>query len=174
MANEPINADSGNPQLQSSLNFTKTRTDKLAVVIINALGSMTFLLACILIFSIWICWNIKLIPGAKPFDPFPFPILEMAVSIFAIILSISVLINQNRQGRFEKIRQQVEFEVNVRAESEITKVLHMLHEIHQKLGLNSIEDQELEKMKEQTDINEIHQTVDEKQNRADSSASNNQ
>jgi len=174
MANKPINVDSGDPQLQSSLNFTKTRTDKLAVFIINVLGSMAFLLICILIFGIWICWNVKLIPGLKPFDPFPFSTLEMAVSIFAIILSISVLINQNRQGRIEKIRQQVEFEVNVRAESEITKVLHMLHEIHQKLGLNSIEDQELEKMKEQTDINKIHQTVDGKQNSADSAASNNQ
>jgi uncharacterized membrane protein len=174
MAKEPINADAGDPQLQSSLNFTRTRTDKLAVFIINALGSMTFLLVCILIFGIWICWNVKLIPGLKPFDPFPFSTLEMAVSIFAIILSISVLINQNRQGRIEKIRQQVEFEVNVRAESEITKVLHMLHEIHQKLGLNSIEDQELEKMKEQTDINEIHQSVDSKQNSADSATSDKQ
>ncbi|MBB6107586.1 DUF1003 domain-containing protein [Mucilaginibacter lappiensis] len=174
MANEPINADSGDLQLQSSLNFTKTRTDKLAVFIINALGSMIFLMVCILIFGIWICWNVKLIPGLKPFDPFPFSTLEMAVSIFAIILSISVLINQNRQGRIEKIRQQVEFEVNVRAESEITKVLHMLHEIHQKLGLNSIEDLDLEKMKEQTDINKIHQSIDEKQNNADSTTSNNQ
>ena len=48
----------------------------------------------------------------------------------------------------DKIRQQVDFEVNVRAEHEITKVLNMLHEVHQKLGLNSDTDTELEEMKE--------------------------
>lgn len=158
----------GDPQLQSALNFTKTRTDQTAVVIINALGSITFLLICIAFFVGWICWNSRLLPGLKPFDPFPFSTLEMAVSIFAIILSISVLINQNRQGRIEKIRQQVEFEVNVRAESEITKILQMLHEVHTKLGISSQEDRELEKMKQQTDIDQIQQTVDEKQKQAKS------
>src|ERR1700761_9111698 len=124
------NASSENEQLKSSLNFTKTRTDKLAVFIINLFGSITFLLACLLFLAIWISWNTHLIPGVRPFDPFPFSTLEMAVSIFAIILSISVLINQNRQGRIEKIREQVEFEINVRAESEVTKVLNMLHDLH--------------------------------------------
>lgn len=97
--------------------------------------------------------------------------LKWLSPFFAIILSISVLINQNRQGRIEKIRQQVEFEVNVRAESEITKMLQMLDEVHIKLGINTSEDQDLEKMKQQTDLSEIHQTIDEKQKDAESPAS---
>jgi len=86
--------------------------------------------------------------------------MQMVVSVFAIILSVTVLINQNRQGSMDKTRQQIDFEVNVRAEHEVTKVLNMLHEIHQKLGLNSEEDKELEKMKETTDIEQIHKTLD--------------
>lgn len=164
----PNQENPADPQLQSALNFTNTRTDQTAVVIINALGSITFLRICIAFFAGWICWNSRLLPGLKPFDPFPFSTLEMAVSIFAIILSISVLINQNRQGRIEKIRQQVEFEVNVRAESEITKILQMLHQVHTKLGISTQEDRELEKMKRQTDIDEIQQTVDKKQKEAKS------
>jgi uncharacterized membrane protein len=74
-----------------------------------------------------------------------------------------VLINQNRQGHMDKVRQQVEFEVNVRAESEITMVLNMLHEIHQKLGLKTEEDKELQEMKARTDVKQIHQTIDEEQ-----------
>jgi uncharacterized membrane protein len=148
--------------LKSSLNFQKTKTDHLAVFITGVLGSMGFLVGCILVFLVWICWNINLLPFLKPFDQFPFPILQMAVSIFAIILSVAVLISQNRQGRMDKISRQVEFEVNVRAESEVTKVLNMLHDIHQKLGLDSKEDKELEQMKEQTDISQIYQTVDDR------------
>lgn len=46
----------------------------------------------------------------------------------------------------ENIRQQVEFEVNIHAEKEITKVLEMLHDIHKKLGIQNTEDTELENM----------------------------
>jgi len=151
-------AGSSNPELKSSLEFTKTRTDQATILLIEVFGTVTFLVCCIIFFVVWICWNVHLSP-LKPFDPFPFPILQMTVSVFAIILSVSVLINQNRQGKIEKVSQQIEFEVNVRAESEITKVLTMLHEIHQKMGLNSESDKELEEMKEATDIQQIQQTI---------------
>lgn len=150
--------------LKSSLDFTKTWSDQIAVGVINALGSMAFLIGCLIFFLIWISWNSRWL-GLKPFDPFPFPILEMMVSLFAIILSVSVLINQKRQGRIEKIRQQVEFEVNIKAEDEITKVLIMLHEIHQKLGISSESDAELEEMKKSTDLKKLQQTIDEKETR---------
>ena len=152
--------NNGGEELKSSLEFEKTRIDKFAVFIAKLLGSIGFLVGCIIFFILWITLNLKTTNIIKPFDPFPFPVLEMMVSIFAIILSVSVLINQNRQSRIEKTRQQVEFEVNVRAESEITKVLSMLHEIHQKLGLNTGEDQELEKMKKTTDVKQIHKSLD--------------
>lgn len=147
-------------QLKSSLDFTKTNADKFAVFLVEVLGSIKFLLLCMVLFVIWICWNLNFYPVLKPFDPFPFPILEMGVSLFAIILSVSVLINQNRQGRIEKIQKQVEFEVNVRAEGEVTKMLNMLHEIHHKLGLSAATDKELEEMKAPTDLEQIHQCID--------------
>jgi len=147
--------------LKSSLDFTKTPTDKFAIFTTNVLGSMAFLLGSLAFFTAWIIYNL-VVPNS--FDRFPFPILEMVVSLFAIILSVTVLINQNRQGHMDKTRQQVEFEVNVRAEHEITKVLNMLHEIHHKLGLKSgDDDKELQEMKETTDVKQIHQTIDEEQ-----------
>ena len=143
-------------ELKSSLEFTTTRIDNFAVFTTNVLGSMAFLISCLTFFCVWITWNVAV---AKPFDHFPFPVLEMIVSLFAIILSVTVLINQNRQGRMDKIRQRIEFEINVRAENEITMVLNMLHEIHQKLGLKTESDQELELMKEVTDVKQIHQAI---------------
>lgn len=152
--------DGNKLKLKSTLDFTKTWTDHFAVAIIHILGSIKFLIGCILFFILWICWNLNFIAPLKPFDAFPFPLLEMVVALFAIILSVSVLINQNRQGRMEKIRQQIEFEINVRAEDEITKILNMVHEIHQKLGLeHNQDDHELELMKERTDIQQLHQTL---------------
>jgi uncharacterized membrane protein len=147
-----------NSNLKSSLDFTRTRADQFAVLVATLLGSITFLIICIIIFVVWIAYNLNM---PKPFDPFPFPILEMSVSIFAIILSVSVLINQNRQGKMDKIRQQVEFEVNVQAEKEITKMLTMLHEIQRKLGIEHNGDKELEEMKANTDVKQIHKNIDE-------------
>ena len=144
--------------LKSSLDFTRSRADRFAVLVATLLGSITFLIICIILFAVWIGYNVN---APHPFDPFPFPILEMSVSIFAIILSVSVLINQNRQGKMDKIRQQVEFEVNVQAEKEITKMLTMLHEIQQKLGIEHNGDKELEEMKANTDVKQIHKNIDE-------------
>ncbi len=83
--------------------------------------------------------------------------LTMIVSLFAIILTVAVLISQNREGRMNSLRQQIEFEVNVHAENEITKVLAMLHEIQIKLGISNKKDTVLEEMKETLDIQKIHE-----------------
>jgi uncharacterized membrane protein len=146
--------------IQSSLEFDKTWTDRIAQFITDNFGSIKFLCLCLILFMVWILWNMNLLPIVKPFDPYPFVTLNMSVSLFSIILSVSVLISQNMEGRREKIRGHVEFEVNVRAENEITKMLTMLHEIQKKMGINN-NDSELEIMKENIDLQQLHQQLDE-------------
>lgn len=148
MANTEKNIN--NPRLNP-----KNKHDKISLLITNTFGSVVFLL---LFVAGWICWNSGLIPRLKPFDVFPFSELEMGVSIFAIFLSITVLISQKRQARLEKINQEVEFEVNVRSEKEITKVLSMLHRIEKKLGIED-DDEELEQMKDVTDVEGLHKEM---------------
>ncbi len=133
----------------------------LAAWVTSAFGSIKFLCICLFLFVVWVTWNLGLLPYLKPFDPYPFFMLTMIVSLFAIILSISVLINQNREGKKNNLQQQIEFEVNVRAENEITKMLEMLHEIQIKMGISSNVDAELEEMKENLDIQKIHDKLHE-------------
>jgi uncharacterized membrane protein len=154
---EPKSPDAG---IKSVLEFNENWVDKVATFITDTFGSIRFLGLCMVFFVIWIVWNLNLLPLIKPFDPYPFQMLTMIVSIFAIILSISVLISQNREGKRETIRQKVEFEVNIRAENEITKMLTMLHEIQKKLGIKSTADTELEEMKAETNIQDIHHKLD--------------
>ena len=140
------------------LKFNRSFGDRIALKITNAFGNMKFLTACVLIFVLWIVWNLGFF-NLKPFDPYPFAMLTMIVSLFAIILSVAVLISQNREGKMDSIRQQIEFEVNVRAEKEITKVLEMLHEIQINLGIVKGKDMELEEMKETLDIHQLHNEI---------------
>lgn len=147
-------------EIKSELEFNENWVDKVALFVTGAFGSIRFLGMCIALFVVWIAWNLNLLPLLKPFDPYPFQMLTMIVSIFAIILSVSVLISQNREGKKNTIRQQVDFEINVRAESEITKMLTMLHEIQKHLGIHSKVDTQLEEMKAETDIQQIHHKLD--------------
>ncbi len=146
-------------QMKSVLEFDRSKGDRVAVLLANTFGSMKFLCGSVALFLVWITWNLNLLPMLKAFDPYPFTMLTMIVALFSTILSVSVLINQHREGKMNSIRQKIEFEVNVHAENEITKMLEMLHDIQKKLGIDNTTDTELEEMKETLDIQELHEKL---------------
>ncbi|HEY2806708.1 MAG TPA: DUF1003 domain-containing protein, partial [Gemmatimonadales bacterium] len=82
-------------------------------------GSVTFLLLHAVWFVIWVLINTTGVPGFTQFDPYPFGLLTMIVSLEAIFLSCLVLISQNRQASKDRVRSDVEYEVNVKAEMEV-------------------------------------------------------
>jgi len=147
--------------LRSAVNQKVGSADRTAIFISDLLGSAWFLAMCLALIGIYIAWNTGWIPGIAPFDKSPFNILDTILSVFAIVLSITVLISQKRQRRLEKVREQLEFEVNVRAETEITKILEMLHDIQRKIGINK-SDNELEEMKKGLNIDELHENIKKK------------
>lgn len=145
-------------RLRVAADNATSAADRAALFVSDLLGSIWFLGSCLLAILIYIAWNGGWITGVRPFDPSPFNVLDTVLSVFAIVLTISVLISQKRQRRLEKIREQVEFEVNVKAEKEITKILEMLHEVQTKLGIHK-SDAELEEMKKDTDLDQIHENA---------------
>lgn len=97
-------------------------------------GSMQFLIINALIFIVWIAINIFPL-GIVQFDPFPFGLLTMIVSLEAIFLSCFVLISQNRQSEKDHLRSDVEYEVNINAELEISH----LHEKTERMNEQMLE-----------------------------------
>jgi CRP/FNR family transcriptional regulator, cyclic AMP receptor protein len=89
-------------------------------------GSVPFLTLHIGFFALWIGWNILL----PPFDPYPFGLLTMAVSLEAIMLSVLVLLSQNRQAAKDHLRDDIEYDVNLKAEMEVAH----LHEKFDRLN----------------------------------------
>ncbi len=79
----------------------------------------------------------------------------MAVSLEAIFLSVIVLISQNRANEIDELRDDLDLEINIKAESEITRIVNMLDEIHDHLGLPTKDDAELRGMKKKTNINDM-------------------
>jgi CRP/FNR family cyclic AMP-dependent transcriptional regulator len=84
-------------------------------------GSLPFLFLHIVGFAIWIMLNLHLLPFGN-FDPFPFGFLTLVVSLEAIILSVFVLLSQNRQVARDKVRGDIEYDVNLKAEMQISNM----------------------------------------------------
>ena len=82
-------------------------------------GSMPFLMINGGWFMIWIVVNTLILGSAAAFDPYPFGLLTMIVSLEAIFLSCFVLVSQNRQAEKDRVRADIEYEVNIKAELEI-------------------------------------------------------
>ena len=95
-------------------------------------GSMPFLIINGLWFVVWIVAN-TIPPVESQFDPFPFGLLTMIVSLEAIFLSCFVLISQNRQAAKDKIRADIEYEVNVKAELEVAHLHEKVDHIHEQM-----------------------------------------
>lgn len=95
-------------------------------------GSIPFLMLHLVFFAVWILLNVDWLPGWKPpmFDPFPFGFLTLVVSLEAIILSVLVLLSQNRQTAKDRIRGDIEYDVNLKAELEIAQLHEKLDRLH--------------------------------------------
>jgi CRP/FNR family transcriptional regulator, cyclic AMP receptor protein len=95
-------------------------------------GSMPFLILNGLWFVVWIAINIFPL-GITQFDPFPFGLLTMIVSLEAIFLSCFVLISQNRQAEKDRIRSDIEYEINIKAELEVAHLHEKVDHLHEHL-----------------------------------------
>jgi uncharacterized membrane protein len=94
-------------------------------------GSMRFVYIHTIWFGMWILINVGLLVLVglnflSPFDPFPFGLLTLVVSLEAIFLATFVMISQNRQGEVADARSQADYDVNVRAEKEVAQIMEML------------------------------------------------
>ena len=100
--------------------------------IANFSGSITFLVLHVGIFAVWILLNVGVLPFGD-FDPFPFGLLTMAVSLEAIILSTLLLFSSNRQSARDRIRSDVEYDINLKAELEVAHLHEKTDRIYEEL-----------------------------------------
>lgn len=144
---------------EAKANSNRSLAERTADFITARFGSMTFLGINIAWFLIWIIANTGLIPGIKSFDPFPFGLLTMVVSLEAIFLSIVVLISQNRAARIDDLREEIDLQINTIAEEEITKMIELQVMLLKNQGIDVSGDLELKQMLEPTDKTAIEKAL---------------
>jgi uncharacterized membrane protein len=117
--------------------------DRIADAITRFTGSMIFVYLHLLIFGLWIVINLGWLPGIPTFDE-SFVVLAMVASVEAIFLSTFVLITQNRMAAAADKRADLDVQINLLAEHELTELTRVVRQIADKLGLSVEADKQLQ------------------------------
>ena len=126
--------------LEEELSKDLTPAQRIADKIAGFGGSWTFILSFFLFLLLWMAINVFVLIQ-KPFDPFPFILLNLILSCLAAIQAPVILMSQNRKEEKDRKRSQNDYKVNLKAELEIKllheKIDHMI--IHQNQRLLEIQ-----------------------------------
>ena len=136
----------------------RSRIEVIADGLTRVAASTPFLVLHVLWFGVWILINVGLL-GIPPFDPFPFGLLTLVVSLEAIFLSIFVLMAQSRESTVEELREEVSLQVVLRMEEEVTKTLQLVSGLYSRLGYSMSTDEDLREMLGPLDADRIEQDL---------------
>lgn len=142
------------------LRFAEERTpvERLADALMAVASSTPFLVTHAVWFALWIGWNVT--RSRNAFDPFPFGLLTLVVSLEAIFLSIFVLMSQRRESQIAELREEMTLEVEMRTEEEVTKILQLVAGLYGRLGHSlSDDDEELKEMLEPLNKEELEEEL---------------
>jgi len=121
--------------------------ERLASAITRFSGSMRFVYVHALLYGAWIVANLGWIPGVRPWDP-TFVVLAMIASVEAIFLSTFILITQNRMAAQADRRAELDLQVSLLAEAEITKVVELVSAMAARMEVPDAEREDVEEMKQ--------------------------
>src|SRR6202158_1845541 len=150
-------------KLEHEALYGRTPTERASDTIVKFIGSLTFLLLHALLVAAWTLINLNVIPGIKPFDPFPFGILALVVSSESVFLTIFVLIRQSRMARQSERRSHLDLQVSMLSEQELTTILQMLQKLCQHMGVNvDSSKQEIRSFSKTTDVHKLASELEDK------------
>lgn len=122
--------------IQDEIEGDLTTGEKLADKVASFGGSWAFIIVFFSFIMIWIFINILFI-STKPFDPYPFILLNLILSCLAAIQAPIIMMSQNRQEQKDRIRGEHDYKINLKAELEIKllseKIDHLLVNQNKKL-----------------------------------------
>jgi uncharacterized membrane protein len=124
---------------------TKRRSERIADGVTRLTGSMRFVYIHLALFGSWIFINLGIIPGLPRFDP-SFVILAMTASVEAIFLSTFVLISQNRMAELADKRADLDLQISLLSEHEISRMLSLVQQVAERMGIEEAGDPELDEL----------------------------
>lgn len=127
------------------------------------IANMTFVATHATVMLTWIVWN-WMGPQALRFDPYPYGLLTFIVSLEGVLITIFVLMAQNRMSRQTDQRDQLNLQIDMLAEQEMTTVLKMLRRMSDQLGIApaSADEARAQKLEAETNVYELAEKLQQK------------
>jgi uncharacterized membrane protein len=136
----------------------KTIEEKIADHVTRFTGSMLFVYIHLVLFGIWIIWNVGWF-GLKPFDP-SFVVLAMFASVEAIFLSTFVLISQNRMNVQADKRADLDLQVSLLTEHEVTRLITIISAMAKKMDIQEAYHHEIEELSKDVHPEKVMDTME--------------
>lgn len=135
--------------------------ERLGKALTDVAGSAGFLLAHVALFGGWIIWNTAAAPSAR-FDPYPFGLMTVFVSLESMFLAMFVLITQNRMLKHSERRDHLTLQVDMLTEQELTVALRLLRQVADRVGVPAEDDDQrhAESLMEDTDVQDVMSEID--------------
>jgi uncharacterized membrane protein len=136
----------------------KSWQNRIADVVTGFTGSMAFVFIHLALFGGWIIWNLGWL-GLKPFDA-SFVVLAMFASVEAIFLSTFVLISQNRMAELADRRANLDLQVSLLSEHEITRLVILVTEMAKKMDIKEAYDAEISELAQDIRPEKVLSTIE--------------
>jgi uncharacterized membrane protein len=120
----------------------RDRQERIADAVTRFVGRMRFVYVHLVVFGLWIMINLGWLPGIPQFDP-SLVVLAMVASVEAIFLTTFVLISQNRMAALADKRADLDLQISLLAEHEITRLITLLTAVGERMGIDAAQDPEL-------------------------------
>src|SRR5205807_10536404 len=137
----------------------KSRRERVSDAITRFTGTIRFVYIHALLFGGWIIWNLGWIHALNPFDS-SFVILAMAASVEAIFLSTFVLISQNRMQSQAEHRAELDLQISLLAEPEVTQLMNLLDAMAHHLGVDHSTNADIQEVKEDVDPRAVLEAIE--------------
>ena len=137
----------------------KTRSDQIADAITSFAGSMSFVYLHAAVFGGWAVVNAGWVPAVRRFDP-TFVILATIASVEAIFLSTFILISQNRMQKLADRRAELDLQISLLTEHELTRAIHLIDDVARRMGATRPPEQELDDIKKDVNPQKVAEEIE--------------
>src|SRR5215471_3994376 len=125
-----------------------TLADRAADLIAEFGGSWKFIIAAVLFVNIWVWINMWLAwIGKINFDPYPFLLLSTAINVLSVLQAPIILMSQNRQSHKDRLRAEIDYQVNLKNELALNEILERLKALEHKYRDQTVDEYDVTKIK---------------------------
>jgi CRP/FNR family transcriptional regulator, cyclic AMP receptor protein len=124
-----------------------TLADRAADLIAEFGGSWKFIMAAVFLFNVWVWINLCLAwMGKIGFDPYPFLLLSTAINMLSVLQAPIILMSQNRQSHKDRLRAEIDYQVNLKNELALNEILERLRALEHEYPAQALEEYDVTKV----------------------------